>query len=185
VSQFSFNTGTGMLTPRPGPPLALPSGAGPTRFACHPTGRWVYLLNESSDAVSVLVSDEDLKALSALSAQIVPTLPEGAARAKSRPGDLAMRPDGKFLYVTNRGHDSVAIFAVEPGGTLKLVGHEPTGGRQAGAVAVDPTGALLVVANEGTHALSVFHVDQATGTLGGRRTVALPSTPLALIATRL
>jgi 6-phosphogluconolactonase len=185
VSQFSFNTGTGMLTPRPGPPLALPAGAGPTRFACHPTGRWVYLLNEGSDAVSVLVFDEDLKALSALSAQIVPTLPEGAARAKSRPGDLAIRPDGKFLYVTNRGHDSVAIFAVEPGGTLKLVGHEPTGGRQAGDVAVDPTGALLVVANEGTHALSVFHVDQATGTLGGRRTVALPSTPLALIATRL
>jgi 6-phosphogluconolactonase len=185
VSQFSFNTGTGMLTPKPGPPLALPAGAGPTRFACHPSGRWVYLLNEGSDAISVHVFDEDLKALSALSAQIVTTLPDGAARAKSKPADLAVRPDGKFVYVTNRGHDSVAIFAVEAGGTLKLVGHEPTGGRQAGAVAVDPSGAILVVANEGSRSLSVFHVDAEAGTLGGRRTVGLPASPLAVLATRL
>lgn len=184
VSQFSFNTGTGMLTPRPGPPLSLPSGAGPTRFACHPSGRWVYLLNETSDAISVLVFDDDLKALSSMAAQIVPTLPEGAARAKSRPGDLALRPDGRFLYATNRGHDSVAIFAVEAGGTLKLVGHEPSGGRLAGAVAVDPSGAILVVANEGSKTLSVFHIDETAGTLGGRHTVTLPSAPLSVIAAR-
>jgi 6-phosphogluconolactonase len=184
VSQFSFNTGTGMLTAKAGPPLTLPTGAGPTRFACHPSGRWVYLLNETSDAVSVHVFDEDLKALSALSEQIVPALPEGAARAKSRPGDLAVRPDGRFLYVTNRGHDSVAIFAIEAGGTLKLVGHEPSGGRLAGAAAVDPSGAILVVANEGSKALSVFHIDATAGTLGGRHAVALPSAPLSVLSTR-
>jgi 6-phosphogluconolactonase len=185
VSQYSFSTGTGMLTPKAGPPLTLPPGAGPTRFACHPSGRWVYLLNESSDAISVHVFDEDLKALSALSEQIVPTLPEGAARAKSRPGDLALRPDGRFLYATNRGHDSVAIFSVEAGGTLKLVAHEPTGGHLSDAAAVDPSGTILLVANEGSKTLSVFHIDETAGTLGGRHTVALPSAPLSVLATRL
>jgi 6-phosphogluconolactonase len=184
VSQFSFNTGTGMLTPKAGPPLTLPPGAGPTRFACHPSGRWVYLLNETSDAVSVHVFDEDLKALSALSEQIIPALPEGAARGKSRPGDLVMRPDGRFLYVTNRGHDSIAVFAIEAGGTLKLVGHEPSGGHLTGAVAVDPSGAILVVANEASKTLSVFHIDATAGTLGGRHTVALPSAPISVLSAR-
>lgn len=185
VSQYTFNTGTGMLTPKAGPPLTLPAGSGPTRFVCHPNGHWVYLLEEASDAVSVHVFDEDVKALSSMSEQIVPTLPEGAPRAKSRPGDLALGGGGKFLYVTNRGQDSVAMFAIEPGGTLKLVGHEPSGGHLAGAVTVDPSGSILVVANEGSKTLSVFHIDEGTGKLGGRRTVPLPSPPIALLAARL
>jgi 6-phosphogluconolactonase len=185
VSQYTFNTGTGMLTPKPGPPLTLPKGSGPTRFACHPNGRWVYLLDEASDSVSVHVFDEDVKALSSMSQQIVPTLPDGAPRAKSRPADLALGGGGKYLYVTNRGHDSVAMFAIEPGGTLKLLGHEPAGGHLAGAAAVDPSGAILVIANEGSKNLSVFHIDEGTGKLGGRRTVPLPSPPIAVLAARL
>jgi 6-phosphogluconolactonase len=184
VSQFSFNTGTGMLTPKAGAPLSLPAGSGPTRIACHPSGHWVYLLNEASDSISVHVFDEDLKALSALSAQIVSTLPEGFPRAKSRPGDLALGRGGRFLYATNRGHDSVVTFAVEAGGTLALVGHEPAGGRAPGALAVDPSGAYLVVANEGSKSLSIFSLDPTTGAPGSRRTVSLPAAPLALLATR-
>jgi 6-phosphogluconolactonase len=181
VSQFTFNTGTGMLTPKAGPPLSLPAGSGPTRLAIHPSGRWIYVLNETTDAISVQVFDEDLKALSALSSQIVSTLPEGAPRGKSRPADLVVRGDGRFVYATNRGADSVATFAVEPGGTLKLVGHEPSGGHAAGAIAVDPSGAYLVVANEGSRSLAVFHLDAATGVPGGRRTIALPAPPISLL----
>ena len=185
VSQFTFNTGTGMLTPKAGPPLTLPAGSGPTRIACHPSGHWVYLLDETSDSISVHVFDDDLKALSALSAQIVSTLPEGYPRAKSRPGDLTLGRGGRFLYATNRGHDSVVTFAVDAGGTLALVGHEPAGGRGPGALAVDPSGAYLIVANEGSKSLSVFSLDPTTGVPGARRTISLPAAPLALLATRL
>jgi 6-phosphogluconolactonase len=184
ISQFTFNTGTGMLTPKAGPPLTLPTGSGPTRFACHPNGHWVYLIDEARDAVSVHVFDEDLKGLSSMSEQIVPTLPDGAAKGKSRPVDLALGRDGKFLYVTNRGHDTVATFSVEPGGTLKLVGHEPSGGRGPGALAVDPSGSYLIVANEGSKTLSVFHIDATSGTLGGRRNVTLSGGPLSVVAVK-
>jgi 6-phosphogluconolactonase len=182
VSQFTFNTGTGMLTPKPGPPLVLQAGSGPTRFACHPSGRWVYLLNETSDAISVHVFDEDIKALSTMSSQVISTLPDGFARGKSRPGDLALGRAGQFLYATNRGHDSVVTFAVEATGTLKLVGHEPSGGRAPSALTVDPSGAYLFVANQGSKNLGVFRLDPTTGAPHALRTVALAAPPLAVLA---
>jgi 6-phosphogluconolactonase len=181
VSQFTFNTGTGILTPKAGPPLALPEGSGPLRLACHPSGRWVYVLDEASDAISVHVFDEDLKALSALSSQIVSTLPEGYPRGKSRPGDLALGRGGRFLYATNRGHDSVATFAVRADGTLEPRGHTAAGGRAPEALAVDPSGAFLIVADQGSKALTVFRLDPETGAPGSPRAVALPAAPLALL----
>ena len=113
ISQYKFNTGTGMLTPKPGPPLKLPPGSGPTRLVCHPSGRWVYILNETNDTIAAHVVGDDIRALSSLASQIVSTLPSGFPAAKSRPGDLLLGPKGRFLYATNRGHDSVVTFAVE------------------------------------------------------------------------
>jgi 6-phosphogluconolactonase len=181
VSQYTFNTGTGILTPKAGPPLTLPAGSGPARFACHPSGRWVYILDETGDAISVNVFDEDVKALSPISSQVVSTLPQGYPRGKSRPVDLALGRGGRFLYATNRGHDSVATFAVQGDGTLKLVGHEPSGGHATGALAVDPSGAYLVVANQGSKTLAVFHLDPTTGAPGAPRTVTLGAPPLSLL----
>jgi 6-phosphogluconolactonase len=185
ISQFSFNTGTGILTTKAGPPLALPAGSGPARLACHPSGRWVYVLDEASDAISVHVYDVDLRALSALSSQIVPTLPEGHARGKSRPVDLALGRGGRFLYATNRGDDSVATFAVGADGTLQPAGFTPSGGRGAGPLAVDPSGAYLVVGNQTSKTLAVFRLDPQTGAPGSPRTVALPAAPLSLLVAAL
>lgn len=185
ISQFSFNTGTGILTPKAGPPLALPAGSGPARLACHPSGRWVYVLDEVSDTVSVHMYDVDLKALSALSSQIVPTLPEGHKRGKSRPADLALGRDGRFLYVTNHGDDSVAIFAIAADGTLQAQGHVASGGHGAGPIAVDPSGAFLVVGNQASKTLAVFRLDPTTGAPESPRSVALPSAPLALLVAAL
>ena len=181
VSQFTFNTGTGILTPKAGPPMALPAGSGPARFACHPSGRWVYILDETSDAISVHVFDEDLKALSPMSSQIVSTLPDGYARSKSRPADLALGRGGRFLYATNRGPDTVATFAVQADGTLAPGGQAPSGGHAPGPLAVDPSGAFLVVANQGSKTLVVFRLDPETGAPGAPRTVALPAAPLAVL----
>ncbi len=184
VSQYTFNVGTGMLTPKAGPPLALPTGSGPTRLVSHPSGHWVYLLDEGTDSIAVHAFDEDVKALSPISLQIVSTLRQGVARGKSRPADLAVSPTGRFLYATNRGPDDVAAFAIEPGGTLELVGRESSGGRAPGALAVDPSGRILIVANEGGKSLGVFHIDPTTGALGGRRIVQLDAAPLSVLALR-
>jgi 6-phosphogluconolactonase len=181
VSQFTFNTGTGILTPKAGPPLVLPAGSGPARLVCHPSGRWVYILDETSDAISVHVFDEDVKALSPISSQIVSTLPEGASRGKSRPVDLALGRGGRFLYATNRGPDTIATFAVRPDGTLEARGHVASGGRGAGALAVDPSGTFLIVANQASKALEVFRLDPTTGAPSAARTVALGAPPLAVL----
>jgi 6-phosphogluconolactonase len=185
VSQYTFNTGTGVLTPKAGPPLSLPGGSGPTRLVCHPSGRWVYLIDESIDAVSVHVFDEDIKALSSMASQVISTLPAGVSGAKNRPTDLVLGRAGRFLYVTNRGNDSVATFRVDPGGTLTLVGHEGSGGRAPAALAVDPTGAYLLVANQGSKSVVVFRLDPETGVPHAVRPVALDAAPLTLLAAQL
>ena len=184
VSQFTFNTGTGMLTSWSGPAIALPAGSGPTRLVCHPSGRWVYLLDEGTDSIAVFRFDTDLKALSPISSQTVSTLPDGVAPGRSRPADLALSPTGRFLYETNRGPDDVAAFAIDPAGNLKLVGHLPSGGRAPGALAVEPSERVLLVANEGGKSLSVYSIDSTTGALGSRHTVALGASPLSVLAIR-
>jgi 6-phosphogluconolactonase len=190
VSQYTFNTGTGMLTPKAGPALALPTGSAPTRMVCHPSGRWVYLLDEGTDSLAVYGFDGDLKALSPISSQVITTLTEGAARGRSpagrpgRPADIAVSPTGRFLYVTNRGPDGVAAFAIDGAGTLKLVGHAPSGGRAPGAVSVDPTGKFLIVANEGSKSLSVSSIDPTTGELGSAHVVMLPAPPISVLAVK-
>lgn len=184
VSQYTFNTGTGMLTTWSGPAFALPPGAHPTRLVCHPSGRWVYLLEEGTDAIAVYGFDGDLKALSPISSQTVSTVPDGVAPGRSRPADLTVSPNGRFLYETNRGPDDVAAFAIDAAGTLKLVGHVPSEGRAPGPLAVDPSGHVLIVANEGGKSLSVYSIDPSTGALGGRHAVALASSPLSVVAVR-
>jgi len=184
ISQYTFNTGTGMLTTWSGPPIALPPGSGPTRLICHPGGRWVYLLDEGTDSIAVYGFDSDLKALSPISSQTVSTLPDGYARARSRPADMALSPSGRFLYETNRGPDDIAAFAIEAAGTLKPIGHVPSGGRAPGALAVDPNGRVLIVASEGGKSLGVYLIDSRTGALGDRRAVALPAAPLSVLAIR-
>ena len=183
VSQYTFNTGTGMLTNRSGV-IELPAGSGPTRLVCHPSGRWVYLLEEGTDSIAVYGFDGDLKALSPISSQTVSTLTDGVAPGRSRPADLAVSPNGRFLYETNRGPDDVAAFAIEAAGTLKPVGHAPSGGRGPGALAVDPSGRVLIVANEAGKSLSVYTLDPATGALGARHAVTLASSPLSVLAVR-
>jgi 6-phosphogluconolactonase len=184
VSQYAFNTGTGMLTARPGALLELPAGSGAARLVCHPNGRWVYVLDQRLASIAVFGFDQDLKALSPISSQVVSTRAEGAAPGRSRPDDLAVSPNGSFLYVTNRSPNEVAAFAIDAGGTLRLVGRVPGGGGAFGALAVDPSGRVLIVANEGGKSLSVYSLDPTTGALGSPHVVALSAAPLSVLAVR-
>ena len=121
--------------------------------------------------------------------EVVGTLPTGHS-GKNTTAEIAVAPDGRFLYVSNRGHDSVAIFAVaQDSGKLKLVGFEPTGGKRPRFFTLDPTGAYLYAANQESDNIVAFHVDKSSGMLsraGQEIRVGSPSAisfvPLALRA---
>lgn len=159
---YRFDPAKGSLTPNDPPSTSLPAGGGPRHFAFHPDGRHAYANNEMSSTVSALAYDAERGVLSEL--QTISTLPEptpGNSTAETR-----VHPNGKFVYVSNRGHDSIAIFAVEPGsGKLTPIGHEPTRGKTPRNFNIDPSGRYLLAANQDSGNVVAFRIDQQTGKL--------------------
>ena len=143
--------------------VSLPPGAGPRHFTFHPDGRHGYLINELNSTVTVFSYDPASGALREL--QTLSTLPAGFS-GKNSTAEIAISPDGKFLYGSNRGHDSLAIFAIVPEtGLLRAIGHEPTRGQHPRHFAIDPTGAYLLAANRDSDSVTVFRVVPKTGLL--------------------
>jgi 6-phosphogluconolactonase len=137
--------------------------AGPRHAAFHPGGRHFYVINELSSTVSAFSYDPATGALSEL--QTLSTLPAGYA-GPSFTAEIAVRPDGKFLYGSNRGHDSIAIFAIDPAsGRLTPAGHQSTLGKRPRNFAIDPTGAYLLAANQDSDTIAVFRIDKTSGGL--------------------
>jgi 6-phosphogluconolactonase len=140
-------------------------GSGPRHLAFHPSAGFGYLANELGDSVIVCGYDAATGAVTPGKPQ--PTVPSGS-RPKDRnyPGEVLVSADGRFVYVSNRGHDSVARFAVEDGGAaLRLLDTVPTGGAYPRHIGFDPTGTLLFAANQNSGTVTVFHVDRASGQL--------------------
>jgi 6-phosphogluconolactonase len=151
------------LQPHDPPSVRVPPGSGPRHVAFHPGGRWLYAINELQSTVTMFAWDGQAGTLEAR--QTLPTLPDGAP-ASSSTAEIAVHPSGRFVYGSNRGHDSIAVFAVDPErGTLVTVGHEPTRGRKPRHFAVDPSGRWLIAANQDSHTLAVFRIDPETGAL--------------------
>ena len=159
---YGFDAVRGSLAPAPAR-VPLPAGAGPRHFAFHPDGRHAYVINELSSTLTAFAYDAGAGSLRDL--QTVSTLPSGFTGANST-AEVAVSPDGRFLYGSNRGHDSLAVFAVEGAtGKLSLVGHVPTRGRHPRHFEIDPTGAYLIAANRDSDNLAVFRLDRQTGKL--------------------
>ncbi len=146
------------------PPYAeTPRGAGPRHFAFHPNGATAYVINELDSTVTVFTCDATTGALTPV--QTLSTLPAGF-EGRSHCADIHVHPTGKFVYGSNRGHDSIAIFTVDQtSGQLTASGHESTGGKVPRNFAIDPTGTFLLAANQNTDNVVVFRIDQATGEL--------------------
>jgi 6-phosphogluconolactonase len=143
--------------------LDLPTGAGPRHLTFHPDGRHAYLINELSSTVTALSYAAASGALEAL--QTISTLPDGFT-GRNGTAEVAVSPDGRFLYGSNRGHDSLAIFAIDAAtGRLSPIGHQPTLGKHPRHFAIDPTGAYLLVANRDSDNVVVFRIDRANGRL--------------------
>lgn len=142
---------------------ALPAGSGPRHVAWHPSGRFLYAINELASSMTAFAYDSDRGALQSL--RTISTLPEGFA-GQSDCAEIQVHPSGRFLYGSNRGHDSIAIFAIDPqSGRLKILGHESTQGKTPRGFGIDPTGTFLLAANQDSGTILVFRIGANTGLL--------------------
>ena len=160
---YKFDSAKGSLTPNDPPFAKAPPGAGPRHFALHPKGKFGYVINEMGATVSVFRYDAATGVLHPL--QTIATLPEGFTGAKES-AEIEVHPSGKFLYASNRGHDSIAVFAIDQSkGTLTLVEYASTKGKTPRNFAIDPTGTLIFAANEKSDNIVIFRINAKTGRL--------------------
>jgi 6-phosphogluconolactonase len=163
VAQYKFDAATGKLTENtPFKAVRAPAPGDPRHMDFHPNGKILYVGNESLNTITVFGFDGTTGLLTQL--QDVPTLPASFTGMNTTAQILAHK-SGKFVYISNRGHNSVAIFSADPTtGMLTLVGHQMVGPHPRN-FNFDPTGTLLLVASRDDNMVTIFKVDQATGLL--------------------
>ena len=158
---YRFDAKDGSLQPNDPPFAAVAPGSGPRHVKFHPNGRWVYLINEMGCAITAFNWDTAQGRLTEF--QTIPTLPPDF-KGTNTCAEVEVHPNGKFLYGSNRGHDSIAIFAIDAAsGRLTLVEHVPTQGKWPRNFAFDPSGRWMLVTNHNSDNAVVFRVDEATG----------------------
>jgi 6-phosphogluconolactonase len=162
------------------PPFAsVKPGSGPRHLAFHPSGRFVFLISEMSSTLTVFAYDAKRGALKEL--QTISTLPEPYTGERSG-AEVQVHPSGKFVYGSNRGHDSITVFGFDPkGGQLTCVQHEATQGKMPRHFALDPTGQWLLAENQESDSVVVFRVDAKTGHLSPTGQTILVGAPVCAV----
>jgi 6-phosphogluconolactonase len=182
IMQFRFDAQTGRLTPNSPFRVDPAERDGPRHYCFHPTQDLVYFSNEQGCSVTLYRLDRTTGTLSV--GETVPTLPLGYT-ARNTCSQIHLTPSGKFLYVGNRGHNSIAGFAVDSvTGRLTSAGHVPTEPVPS-AFAVDPTGNFLFVAGTASGRLASYRINGDSGALTPLATPAVGQRPAAVLATRL
>jgi len=174
IFQFAFNAATGELTPGNPPKLATPENTGPRHIAFHPQLDIAYIDNEQGSSVTAYRFDRIEGSLTAL--QTISTLPS-EFKQRNACAEIKIHPTGRFLYVSNRGHDSIARFQVEDrSGELTALGQTPTE-KTPRSFDLDPSGKFLYVCGEATDRLVAYRIDQETGGLMQTATYSVGKTP--------
>ena len=159
VLVYRFDPAAGSLAPADPASVKLHTGAGPRHFVFGPGERYAFALGEMDATVTAFAHRDGM--LNPL--QTVSTLPAGSDAAPSC-AEIAATADGRFVYASNRGHDSIARFSFADG-VLTPLGHTPTGGRSPRDFAIDPTGTFLLVGNQDTDTVFTFRINRETGDL--------------------
>ncbi|MCK4966542.1 lactonase family protein, partial [bacterium] len=163
VMIYKLDLEKGKLLPNEPPFAKVAPGAGPRHLDFHPNGQFAYVINELNATVTAFTYNRSDGSLTEI--QTVPTLPDDFS-GNNTTADIHVSPCGKFLYGSNRGHDSIAIFSVDTDtGMLSPIGHEPTQGSEPRNFAVDPTGRYLLAENHRSDTIVIFRIDKATGKL--------------------
>ena len=160
---YRFDAAKGLLTPNEPASLFIGQKAGPRHFAWHPSGRFGYIINELNSTITLVTLDAVKGVLNIK--QTLSSLPAGF-KENNYCAEVQVHPSGKFLYGSNRGHDSIAIFAIEAEtGLLTALGYEATQGKYPRNFSIDPTGKYLLAANQNSDNIVIFKIDKNTGLL--------------------
>lgn len=179
VRILRFDPSNGSLTPNTPADVAVKPGAGPRHFTFSPNGRFAYLICEMGSLVVAFRYDSSAGFLTEI--QTAPTLPDGFT-GENNSAEIEVDPSGRFLYASNRGHDSIAVFSIDDKtGKLDRTQIESTQGRTPRNFAIDPTGRHLLAADQDSNRIVVFDRDSHTGKLTATgKTVDVPS-PVCLL----
>jgi 6-phosphogluconolactonase len=176
---FSLDAASGKLVPAAAPSVASRPGAGPRHASFHPVKPYAYVLNELDSTLTTYRFDGERGALAPL--QVITTLPPNFT-GNSSTSEIVVAASGRFVYASNRGHDSLAIFAVdEAAGTLSPVGWEPTQGKTPRFIAVEPSGTLLYCANMDSDTIVAFRVDAGSGKLTPTGQIIKTGSPSSIV----
>ena len=163
VMIYSYDSRAGKLVPGQQPFVTVKAGGGPRHFVFHPSGKFAYVNNELTGSVTAFSYNAAKGVFTEI--QMISTLPADF-KEKNTTAEVRVTPDGKFFYVSNRGHNTIAMYSInQDTGKLKLIGYEPTRGKTPRNFNLDPTGKYMLVAHQDTDNVTVFKVDQETGRL--------------------
>ena len=173
VNVWNLDSGSGKLTPNTVPFAPIASGSGPRHMAFHPDRQHAYVLSELASSVTVL--DYDPVRAAFIWKQTISTLPPDFTGTNTT-AEIRIHPSGRFLYNTNRGHNSVTMFEIEPEtGELEVIGWESTRGEWRRGMNIDPSGNFLHAANQNTDNIAVFRIKLANGKLRFKTLINTPT----------
>lgn len=174
---YRFDSKTGKLELNEQPFFQTKAGAGPRHFAFHQNGKSAFVINELHSTITTFFYDGKHGTLK--ESQTVPTLPADFSGANTC-ADIHVSPNGKFLYGSNRGHDSIVSYRIDKKGTLEFIEHTSTGGKTPRNFAIDPTGKFLLAANQNSDSIVVFRIDEKSGKLSATGNTAQVPMPVCL-----
>jgi 6-phosphogluconolactonase len=181
VFVYRLDCTRGTLTPNDPPDHKLAPGTGPRHLSFHPNGRFIYQINELNSSITVFAYDPDRGTLR--ETETISTLPPQFTGV-STTAEVEAHPNGKFVYGSNRGHDSIAVFIFSDTGSqsiLEPVEYVSTQGKTPRHFAVDPTGNFLFAANQNSDDVVLFRIDQETGKLSNTGTVLNSPSPVCVV----
>jgi 6-phosphogluconolactonase len=175
---YRFDEPKGNLVPSTPDFVSLPPGSGPRHFTFHPNGKFGYVVNEMSSTVTGFSYDAKNGGLHEI--QSISTLPE-SFKGHNDTAEIQIHPNGKFLYVSTRGHDSIAVFAINgKNGTLRNIEYASSGGKTPRTFEIDPSGSYLFAANQRSDKVDIFRIDAKSGRLTPTGEVLGVSSPVCV-----
>jgi 6-phosphogluconolactonase len=178
IMLYRLDMAMGKLSPSDPPWVMVQPGSGPRHIAFHPDGQTVFLVNELDSTIDRFTLNEDG---SLRHRQRVPTLPADFT-GTSTCAAIRVSPHGRFVYASNRGHDSIVTYVIDPtSGDLSYVGHQATGGQKPREFNLDPSGQFLLAANQDSHTIVSFRIDQTSGKLTPTGHLAQLTSPVCIV----
>lgn len=171
---YEFDANSATLRPHQPAFASTAPGAGPRHFAFHPSGKFAYVINELDSTITAFSYDASRGALEEI--QVIPTLPMGYTD-QNYPAEVQVHASGRFVFGSNRGHDSIAIYRVDTEtGRLSVVDHQHTSGRWPRNFGQAPGGKWMIAGNNNTDNILIYHLDDASGRLKATgQTLACPA----------